>query len=143
VNVEATVARLADLEAIRDLARRSAHFVWRRDADGAVALFAEDAEMDTGDRPPIRGRAALLEAYRTMFAVSEFHPTIHNHVIELDGDFATGTCYLAVEAVIEGASRVGSGTYADRYARIAGEWKFESRKLAMCYLVESELSFTP
>jgi ketosteroid isomerase-like protein len=142
LNVEATVRRLADIESIRDLARRYAHFVWQKDASGAVALFADDAEMDTGDRPPIRGRKALLEAYEAMFQTSEFHPTIHNHVIDLDGDGASGTCYLALEAVIDGVSQVGSGYYQDRYARIAGEWKFQSRKLSMCYLVGSEQTFT-
>jgi len=142
VNLEATVARLADLEAIRDLARRYAHFVWQRDAAGAVALFTEDAVMDTGDRPPVEGRDALFEVYRAIFAVSEFHPTIHNHVVDLDGDTATGTCYLELEASIDGACQKGSGYYEDRYTRLAGEWKFRSRKLSMCYLVESEQTFT-
>ena len=47
--------RLLDLEAIRDLARRYAHCIWRKDADGAAALFADDGAMDTGDRPPLVG----------------------------------------------------------------------------------------
>lgn len=142
MTLEATVGRLADLESIRDLARRYAHFVWQRDAAGAVALFAEDAVMDTGDRAPIAGREALFEVYRSIFAVSEFHPTIHNHVIDLDGDSATGTCYLELEASIDGVNRAGSGYYEDRYSRIAGEWKFQSRRLSMCYLVDSERTFT-
>jgi len=40
---------LTDKEAIRDLARRYAHCVWQKDVDGAIALFTDDAEMDTGD----------------------------------------------------------------------------------------------
>jgi len=140
VNVEATVRQLADLESIRDLARRYAHFVWQKDAANAVALFADDAEMDTGDRPPIRGREALLEAYQAMFATSEFHPTIHNHVVEFDssGNGASGTCYLSLEATIDGVSQVGTGVYRDRYARVGDAWKFQSRKLSMVYLVESD-----
>jgi hypothetical protein len=50
------VRELADLEAIRALAHRYAHCVWQEDAAAAVDLFAEDGEMDTGDRPVIRGR---------------------------------------------------------------------------------------
>lgn len=138
MNLEASVRRLIDIESIRDLARRYAHYVWQKDASHAVALFSDDAEMDTGDRPPIRGREALLEAYEAMFEASEFHPTIHNHVIDLDGDGASGTCYLQLEAVIDGVNQVGTGYYRDRYVRIAGEWKFQSRKLSMCYLVESD-----
>jgi uncharacterized protein (TIGR02246 family) len=140
VNLEATVRALADREAIRDLARRYAHSVWQKDAAGAIELFAEDGEMNTGDRPPIRGREALLETYVAMFAKDEFHPKIHNHVIDFEaGDTrsASGTCYLDVEAVVDGAAMVGAGIYADRYVRIGDEWKFQSRKLSMGYFVEA------
>jgi ketosteroid isomerase-like protein len=103
--LEAIVRELADAEAIRDLARRYAHFVWQKDIPAAIDLFTEDGEMDTGDRPPIRGKQALLETYQSMLGDAEFQPFVHNHVIDLSGESATG------------------------------EWKFRSRKLTMCYLV--------
>ncbi len=99
---EVKLRELADREAIRDLARRYAHCVWQKDVDGAIALFTDDAEMDTGDRPPIIGRKALLESYAEMFAANEFRPFVHNHVIELYGDQAEGTCYLDLRSVVEG-----------------------------------------
>lgn len=133
--LDEAVRELADREAIRDLARRYAHCVWRKDAAGAVELFAADGEMDTGDRPPIRGRAALLESYRTMITGPTFQPFVHNHVIDLDGERATGTCYLDLRATLDGKSMIGSGYYEDRYVRVGREWKFQSRKLTMCYLV--------
>jgi ketosteroid isomerase-like protein len=134
-NLEATVRELADREAIRDLARRYAHCVWCRDVSGAVELFAEDGVMDTGDRPAIRGRAALLEAYQGMVGGAELQPFVHNHVIELHGEEATGNCYLDLRGSVEGRSMIGAGSYEDAYVRIAGEWKFRSRKLTMCYFV--------
>jgi ketosteroid isomerase-like protein len=133
--IEATVRELADKEAIRDLARRYAHCIWRKDVEGAVSLFADDGEMDTGDRPPARGKAALLEAYRTMITGPEFQPFVHNHVIELHGNTATGTCYLDLRATIEGKSMIGSGYYGDRYVRHDGVWRFAARKLTLCYFV--------
>jgi hypothetical protein len=142
MNVEDTVRELADVEAIRDLARRYAHYVWQQDASGAVGLFTEHGEMDTGDRPVIRGRKALLEAYDEMFASSEFHPMVHNHVIDLRGNRATGTCYLDLHAVVDGKDMIGSGYYQDRYTRVGEEWKFQSRTLAMCYFVESSTNLT-
>ena len=131
---------LVDREAIRDLARCYAHTVWQKDAAGAIALFAEDGEMDTGDRPPIRGHEALREAYQAMFARDEFRPMVHNHVIEFEAGnrHASGTCYLDLEAVVDGVERVGTGYYDDRYVRVGEEWKFRSRRLTMCYLVESD-----
>ena len=133
--LEAAVRELADGKAIRDLARRYAHYVWQKDVAAAIELFTEDGEMDTGDRPVIKGKKALLETYERMFSDAEFQPFVHNHVIELRGDNATGTCYLDLRATVDGKSMIGSGYYHDRYARIGGEWKFRSRKLTICYFV--------
>ncbi|MBW2268686.1 MAG: nuclear transport factor 2 family protein [Deltaproteobacteria bacterium] len=134
-NIEADLRELADREAIRDLARLYAHHVWRQDVAGAIGLFTEDGEMDTGETPPIRGRAALLEAYQGMLGDTQLQPFVHNHVIDLHGDDATGTCYLDLRARMDGRSMIGSGYYDDCYARSDGEWKFRSRKLTMIYLV--------
>jgi ketosteroid isomerase-like protein len=138
MNVEATVRALADVEAIRDLGRRYAHCVWQRDAAGAVALFVDDGEMDMGDRPAIHGRKALLESYESMFQSSEFRPMLHNHVVELDGDRATGTCYLDLRAVVDGRAMVGLGYYRDRYVRARDGWKFQSRVLTMYHFEEAD-----
>ncbi len=133
--IEADVRELTDREAIRDLARRYAHHVWRKEVPTAIGLFTEDGEMDTGDAPVIRGREALIEAYQRMLGDADFHPFVHNHVVELLGETATGTCYLDLRASVEGRSMIGSGYYDDRYVRVDGEWKFRSRKLTLCYFV--------
>jgi len=132
---EATIRALADREAIRDLASRYAHCVWRKDVHAAVALFADDGEMDTGERPPIRGRAALLDEYQRMVTGPQLHPFVHNHIIELHGDTATGICYLDVRASVDGTSMIGAGYYDDRYVRIGRDWKFQARKLTLSYFV--------
>jgi ketosteroid isomerase-like protein len=132
---DSMLRELADREAIRDLARRYAHYVWQKKIAAAVDLFSEDGEMDTGEAPPLRGRAALLEAYQRMLGDARFQPFVHNHVIDLAGDEASGICYLDLRAVQEGRSMIGSGYYEDRYRRVAGEWKFQSRKLQMDWLV--------
>jgi ketosteroid isomerase-like protein len=135
VSIEAQVRELADREAIRDLARRYAHYVWQLDVRAAIALFTEDGEMDTGDGPPIAGRDALIGAYQAMLGDGGFQPFVHNHVIDLHGDEATGTCYLDLRATQDGRSMIGSGFYDDRYVRVDGEWRFRSRKLTMRHLV--------
>lgn len=129
------IRRLTDLEAIRDLARRYAHCVWLGDAVAAADLFVEDCVMDTGSQDPIHGRQALIAVYRSAFGQSLFQPFVHNHVIELGGDQATGVCYLDLRAVIDGRSMIGSGYYRDCYVRGQDSWKFKSRRLTMAYLV--------
>ena len=89
--IEAVVRKLSDLEAIRELTHRYAHCVWRKQISAAVDLFTEDGEMNTGDRPVIRGQKALLESYQQMLGAADFHPFVHNHLITLQGDNATGT----------------------------------------------------
>jgi ketosteroid isomerase-like protein len=123
--------RLLDIEAIRDLARRYAHCVWQGDADGAVALFSEDGVMDTGDRAPLVGRENLRETYLRIFREQGLRPFVHNHVIDLQGDSATGTCYLDLRAFVEGGYRTGFGWYEDRYLRTPQGWCFASRRLHM------------
>lgn len=131
-DVEATVRALADKEAIRDLARRYAHCVWNKDVAGAVGLFTDDGEMDTGERPPIRGRAALLVSYQNMITGPSMHPYVHQHLIELDSDRATGVCYLDLRAtMLDGVKMAGFGYYHDVYIRVGGEWRFRSRKLVL------------
>lgn len=136
--LQRTVQHLADLEAIRELAHRYAHYVWQRDIPAAIDLFTEDGIMDTGDRPPIVGRQALLETYERMLGTAQFHPFVHSHVIEIDADTATGTCYLDLRAAVEGRSMIGAGWYEDRYVRTTLGWKFKVRTLKMRYLVPLE-----
>jgi hypothetical protein len=135
MSADALVRRLADLEAIRDLARRYAHCVWQKDVSGAVDLFTADGEMNTGDRPPIVGRAALAESYKSILGEGAFQPFVHNHVVELNGDAATGTCYLDLRAVNAGQSMIGAGYYDDVYVRVDGVWKFRSRRLNLLWYV--------
>ncbi len=137
MDVEKTLRELIDREAIRDLVRRYAHHVWQGQPRECAALFSEDAEMDTGDRPPIRGRAALQAAYEEIFVGAALRPFVHNHVIELDGDRATGVCYLDLHGSIGGRSVTGTGHYEDEYVREGARWLFRSRKLSMAAPDES------
>ena len=142
MELESAVREMADREAIRDLACRYAHCVWQKDAVGATELFTEDGVMDPGDRPPHEGRETMLEIYRQMLEESELRPFVHNHVIELAGDRATGTCYLDLHDTIDGRSMTGLGHYEDQYVRIEGQWKFRSRKLNMCQLTGAPAAVT-
>lgn len=133
---DAVVHALADTEAIRDLARRYAHYVWQNELEALANLFAEDGEMDPGTRPPIRGRHALLAGFREMLTVGDvFLPFVQQHIVELAGDTATGTCYIDLRAEVQGQSMIGAGWYADRYVRMAEGWRFQSRKITLRFFV--------
>ena len=127
---------LLDRDAIRDLVRRYAHLVWQNRPLDTVDLFADDGIMDMGpEQGQIEGRAALRDVYSQEVGNMMLQPFVHNHVIELDGDKASGTAYLDLRCIRDGQSLIGSGYYQDRYIRQAGHWKFQYRKLNMDYLV--------
>jgi len=132
---DAAVRALVDCEDIRDLARRYAHHVWRNELEELAELFAPDGEMDPGTRPPIRGRAALLAGFREMLAAGTFLPFVQQHIVELDGDTATGTCYIDLRAEVDGESMIGAGWYGDRYTRTTEGWRIQSRKLTLRFFV--------
>jgi len=133
---DSLVRKLADAEAIRDLARRYAHYVWQNDLEALADLFAEEGEMDPGTRPPIRGRAALLAGFREMLTTGDvFLPFVQQHVVELAGDLATGTCYIDLRAEVLGKSMIGAGWYDDRYVRTTEGWRFASRRIELRFFV--------
>ena len=133
--LEKRLGELADREEIRDLARIYAHAVWQDDLDRLTNLFTHDGVMDPEIREPIQGRAALRESFEQMLAGGSFQPFVHNHVVELDGDRATGTAYVDLRYTLEGKSMIGSGFYCDVYVREDDGWKFQSRKLTTRFLV--------
>ena len=137
--LEKRIKRLEDLEAIRDLPRRYAHLVWQGKALETVELFSIDGAVDLGpnDGGRIVGRENLRAIYSEKVGTDEMmlHPFVHNHIIDLQGDTASGTAYLDLRCTKEGESLMGSGFYEDQYLREEGRWKFKERKLTMCYLV--------
>jgi hypothetical protein len=135
-DLEQKIQRLEDLDAIRTLVHRYAHLVWSNKPLDAVDLFAVDGVVDMGpDGGLIEGKESLREIYKDKVNTMLLHPFIHNHIIDLNGDEASGIAYLDLRCVRDGESLMGSGYYEDRYVREAGEWKFKVRKLTMCYLV--------
>lgn len=143
-NTASTVQRLADLEEIRDLARRYAHHVWQKQPLETVALFAHDGVMDLGPDGRIEGIEQLRAVYGEKVGGDILlQPYVHNHVITLEGNRASGVCYLDLRCRRNGESLIGSGFYEDRYVREKGVWKFASRRLELCYLVPAGTEWLP
>lgn len=138
-DLEEKIQRLEDLEQIRDLPRRYAHLVWQGKPIETVDLFCADGIVDLGpnDGGAIQGRENLRAIYSNKVGTDEMmlHPFVHNHLIDLNGDEATGVVYLDLRCTKDGESLMGSGYYEDQYVREDGIWKFKVRRLTMCYLV--------
>lgn len=130
---------LVDREQIRELiaryAQRVAHGMSNAD------LFTEDGVFITrypdGRISESRGRAAIARRWGGPPAAraDPSLPMIHNHIVRINGDDATGICSNELRRTENGRSMIGSGYYQDRYRRENGQWKFVERDMTFFHWV--------
>jgi len=137
--LEQQVQELTDREEIKELTARYAHGVARGEGAKVAALFTDDGVFTNRlnpDDPPtvVRGREALDKFY-TNIKRNTALPCIHNHLITLAGDEATGTCSIEVRITMKQQSMIGSGYYDDRFRRENGRWKFVERQCTFFHFV--------
>lgn len=124
-DLEPRVRRLEDRLEIEELTARYCHAVARADSASIVAMFTEDGVFEMGPRQ-VRGRHELERFYGDV-STSPPIPFIQNHVIEVTGDEATGTCSVEIRLVQEGEAYTAAGWYEDSYRRVEGSWRFAQR----------------
>ena len=132
--LEERVRAIEDREAIRELTARYCQCAVGGDAEDVVGLFTEDGVLDFGEIVE-QGRERLLALYRESFRAVRPIPSVHNHVVELDGDRATGYCSLELRMVENGEAVTAAGHYEDVFERVEGSWKFARRKLVFYHRV--------
>lgn len=114
--------RASDVQAIGDLMASFVKAYDARDANGLVALFTEDAEIEDEDGTVTRGRDAIVERFSGIFKEGK----INKLTLETDSLRFLGTD-VAIE---EGTASLSTGAdipsdtnrYSVIYARQAGRW---------------------
>jgi uncharacterized protein (TIGR02246 family) len=125
-DVGSQLAVLAAKDEIRELTARYCFAVADGDAEAIVALFCPDGVFKLRDRE-YAGLEGLREIYTGAAAGVTPKPFIQNHVIEVDGDQATGRCGVEIRMVHKGEAYTVAGHYFDSYRRVDGRWKFAKR----------------
>ncbi|MBJ22058.1 MAG: nuclear transport factor 2 family protein [bacterium] len=115
--LEERFCAMEDREAIRELTGRYCQFAVGGRAEEMAGLFTTDGELEL-DGTVEHGRERLLEIYRKPFEAVRPIPTVHNHVIDLDGDQATGYCAPALRMVQEGEAVTAAAHQEDLF-----EWE--------------------
>ena len=137
--LEQQVREIADREEIKELTAKYAHWVALGEGAKVAQLFTDEGVFINevmGEKPNItvRGRKQLDEFYPSLKRGMAL-PCIHNHIIEIDGDQAKGTCTIEVRISQNGQSVIGSGYYDDFYRRENGHWKFVERNSFFYHMV--------
>jgi ketosteroid isomerase-like protein len=143
----------ADRLAIRELVEAYAHCADRRDANGQMSLFTEDAHfvvvyMNAKDPTPsqeLNSREALAPVFAEL---NQYDATTHfvgqSTIFTLTGDRATGEAYcMAHHVTIDGEKRrlmIASLRYLDTFVKMDGSWLFAERLLFVDWLEERALS---
>jgi hypothetical protein len=128
--MEQTLKELVDREELRELIARYAHCV----AHGVPVadLFTDDGVfiVRLPGRPvkERRGRQELVAEYAQLLEGSEHPlPMIHNYLLSITGNEATGMCSNELRVPDNGQSIIASGYYEDSFRRENGRWKFTVR----------------
>jgi 8-oxo-dGTP pyrophosphatase MutT (NUDIX family)/ketosteroid isomerase-like protein len=139
--VEERLDRLESVNEIKELTARYCYHVSRNEGDAVADLFTSDGVLDgsTAGMGRIEGRDALIAFYRpAVTEAEETLPFIQNHIIDVHGDDATGTCALEARFSRGGRSITVAGHYEDTYRRVDGRWLFAERKLFFNHIVPLE-----
>jgi uncharacterized protein (TIGR02246 family) len=135
------VSLAADQAAILTLLGRYCRAVSDHDPEAMGATWAADAKWDVPGDEPVVGRAAIVELFdriRSMYA--QCVQQITSHVIEVEGDAATGWIQIReLQWKDDGFTRELVGTYHDHYARTPDGWRFARRDFHLLARGESPL----
>ncbi|GFM70519.1 nuclear transport factor 2 family protein [Pseudomonas capsici] len=130
---EAEIRKLLDIEAIRSLRIKYAHYLDANKIDDLTLLFTPDAICVAG-QGQWNGREQLRKGLVEAFTAYDkhnhgsypFHHAITNHWVEiLDENTAQGRCYLldlSTAGNHEDTPWILLGSYADEYRKIDGQW---------------------
>ena len=129
---------IADREEIRELIARYALGIAR--GAPVYELFTEDAYFI--DRVPgrpvreLRSFAAIKALYDGVPRDTPPLPMIHNIILDIDGDKATGLCSIEIRWVENGEAIISSGWYDDAFRKVDGRWKFAGRDVKFFHWCE-------
>jgi hypothetical protein len=148
MTMEELEARIKVLEDIEEIRKLKATYCYLCDAglgdernrDELISHFIENARVDFGMGPEatFEGKEGLKTFFGQVVpgSVSFCMHMVHDPIIEVHGDTATGRWYYEAPTTDASSNRAQwmAGTYFEEYAREDGEWKFASIQTRWNYI---------
>jgi len=150
MDLEELQGRLRVMEDIESIRKLKATYCYLCDSgldkvenrDELVSHFTQTARLDFGMGPEsqFQGTEGLKTFFGEMvpLGVSFSMHMVHNPIIEVQGDTATGKWYFeapVVNKLENSRAEWYAGTYYEEYVRENGEWKFDSIRVDWTYRV--------
>jgi len=141
--LRAILGELRDIEALKRLKARYCHLVDGGHWGELAELFTENATCDYGFFGSYEGRDQIVNTFfkGLVSAATSFNAhMVHNPIIDVRGDTASGDWYLTAQTTIQPANQAVwvMGIYHDKFKRVAGEWKLTSLEFEFKYYTRYE-----
>lgn len=123
-DLEARLRRLEDIEDIRRLRMQYHYVINEGRSEETAALYTDDAYVEYEGVVVAKGRAEFSRAIpslsRRLTFIKQF---ISNHMVDVDGDEATGVAYLDARYAHDGKSIMATARFSEKYRRTAEGWR--------------------
>ena len=134
-DLAARVQRLEDIEAIKRLKYRYCYYGDQKQFDKFMSVFASECSVDLGLGRVAATRQEVEALFRKSQSIITFaNHMVHNPLIDVDGDTATGVWYYEVPNTRNGVATWTQGRYDEIYVRENGDWKIKREVLTMSYV---------
>ncbi len=135
LELESRIKNLEDLRDIQELKTRYCYYIDNRQWALLAGIFSEKGTIDCGEFGKANGREEIQKFFSVKISdlFSFFIHMVHNPLIELHGDTASGTWYWTEPSVYraDGLARFIQGRYDESYVKEGGNWKFKSVVLSL------------
>lgn len=135
--MDSDVRRLLDIESIKQVKATFCYAVDDRDWRTIAGLFAKDGHADFGEFGVVHGQGEIGRFFQKLYdSVTSQQHMIHNPIVKVEGDRATGKWYFEIPASMEAGTRAVwiQGRYDDEFARVDGVWKFSRVACSFHYI---------
>ncbi|MHA3791219.1 nuclear transport factor 2 family protein [Sphingomonas sp. YL-JM2C] len=141
-DLERYVRRLEDIENIRALRFRYHDYLNRSLFDRMSSLYTDDAVVQIDYVARAEGieavHAFFVNIPKTLDFIKQF---IHNHLVEIDGDMATGIAYMDARYAAAGESVIVAGRFDEKYRRTDEGWRIAETLVTLYFSVPLRLGW--